>query len=81
MSLHGGVGRQASERGDPPARPLSNRIPIAGERVLHPRAWSQSECWTAGHVDNINTLLARVKRDYNVDESRVYITGRSDPRH
>src|SRR5262245_55786964 len=27
VSLHGGVGREAPGPGDPPARPLSNRIP------------------------------------------------------
>jgi hypothetical protein len=31
-----------------------------------------------GQVANIARLLDRVKRDYNVDESRVYITGISD---
>ena len=46
--------------------------------MLHPRAWAQSEWWTAGQVENILTLLDTVKRRYNVDESRVYLTGISD---
>ncbi len=78
MSLHGGVGREAPGPGDPPARPLTNRIPSVGEIVLHPRAWAQSEWWTPGQVDNIFTLLDRVKRRFNVDESHVYLTGISD---
>ena len=78
VSLHGGVGREAPGPGDPPARPLTNRIQSAGEIVLHPRAWAQSQWWNAGQVDNITRLVARVKRDYNVDESRIYITGISD---
>jgi poly(3-hydroxybutyrate) depolymerase len=78
VSLHGGVGRAAPGPGDPPARPLTNRIQSAGELVLHPRAWSGSEWWTWGQVDNITKLIDRVKREYNVDESRTYITGISD---
>jgi dienelactone hydrolase len=78
VSLHGGVGREAPGPGDPPGRPLSNRIPSAGELVLHPRAWAQSEWWTAGQVENIARLIDRVKRQYNVDESRIYVTGISD---
>lgn len=78
ISLHGGVGREAPRPGGEPARPLSNRIPSAGEIVIHPRAWARSEWWTPGQVANIARLLDRVKRDYNVDESRVYVTGISD---
>jgi poly(3-hydroxybutyrate) depolymerase len=78
VSLHGGVGRAAPGPADPPARPLTNRIQSAGELVLHPRAWSGSEWWTWGQVDNITKLIDRVKREYNVDESRTYITGISD---
>lgn len=78
VTLHGGVGRPAPRAGDEPARPLANRIPGTPELVLHPRAWAQSEWWTAGQVENILTLLDTVKRRYNVDESRVYLTGISD---
>jgi dienelactone hydrolase len=78
VSLHGGVGREMPGPNDAPARPLSNRIPSSGEIVIHPRAWALSEWWTAGQVENISKLLDRVKRAYNVDESRVYVTGISD---
>ena len=78
VTLHGGVGRAAPAPGDDPPRPLTNRIPAAGEIVIHPRAWAGSEWWRAGQVTNIARLLDRVKRDYNVDESRVYVTGISD---
>lgn len=78
VSLHGGVGRPAPRPGGEPARPLANRIPGSPELVLHPRAWGQSEWWTWGQVQNIQTLVDTVKRRYNVDESRVYITGISD---
>jgi hypothetical protein len=78
VALHGGVGREAPGPNDPPARPLTNRIPIPGELVLHPRAWSGSEWWTSSQVENIARLVDRVKHDYNVDESRTYVTGISD---
>jgi hypothetical protein len=78
VTLHGGVGREAPGPGAAPARPLTNRMAGSGEIVIHPRAWSGSEWWTAGQVSNIGRLLDRVKRDYNVDESRVYVTGISD---
>src|SRR5688572_20501933 len=78
VALHGGVGRPAPGPNDPPARALTNRIPIAGELVLYPRAWSGSEWWTSSQVENIARLVDRVKRDYNVDEARIYVTGISD---
>jgi hypothetical protein len=78
VTLHGGVGRPAPGPGDGPPRPLSNRIPGGPELVLHPRAWAQSEWWTWGQVQSILTLIDKVKRRYNVDESRVYLTGISD---
>jgi hypothetical protein len=78
VTLHGGVGRPAPAPDDPPARPLTNRIPLGGELVLHPRAWSGLEWWTADQVGNVFTLVDRVKHAYNVDESRIYVTGISD---
>ena len=78
ISLHGGVGRQPPGPGEPPARPLSNRIVSDGEIVLHPRAWFDSAWWTHDQVLNLVGLIDRVKRDYNVDESRTYVTGISD---
>ncbi len=78
VSLHGGVGRPAPGPGDQPARPLTNRIPSDGELVVHPRAFADSEWWRPGQVDNVLRLLDVIKRRYNVDESRVYLTGISD---
>jgi poly(3-hydroxybutyrate) depolymerase len=80
VQLHGGVGRQAPPAGQPGGgRPLnSSRIPNAGEINLHPRAWNGVEWWRAPQVDNILNLIDTVKRRYNVDESRVYVTGISD---
>lgn len=76
VNLHGGVGRDAPDAGT--ARPLTNRIPSEGEIVIHPRARAGAEWWTPGQVENIGRLLAHVKRGYNTDEARTYITGISD---
>ena len=78
VSLHGGVGREPPGPGGEPGRPLANRIPGSGEIVIHPRAWAATEWWKASQVENVLRLLERVKREYNVDESRVYVTGISD---
>ncbi len=78
VQLHGGVSRPYPLRGEP-TRPLTtNRIPSGGELILQPRAWGGSEWWRGHQVDNILTLVEQVKRSFNVDESRVYITGISD---
>ena len=79
VQLHGGVGRPAPRPGAPDERPLANnRIPGESQIYLHPRAWAGSEWWRPNQVDNVFTLIDAVKRLYNVDESRVYVTGISD---
>jgi hypothetical protein len=75
--LHGGVGRPAPSAGQE-IRPLADRTPGAPEIVLHPRAWAGSEWWTAAGVDNIMRLVDRIKREYNIDGARVYVSGISD---
>ncbi len=79
VQLHGGVGRMPPEPGQGTRNPLgANRIPGEPQLVLQPRAWATSQWWQRPQVENIATLVERVKRDYNVDESRIYITGISD---
>jgi dienelactone hydrolase len=78
VSLHGGVGRDAPRPGADPPRPLANRIPGGPEIVLHPRAWAGIEWWKREAVDNVYVLVDRLKRRYNIDEGRIYLTGVSD---
>ena len=79
VQLHGGVGRRPPAPGDAPARPLTNnRIASKEHLILQPRAWAYMEWWRPEQVDNILKLVAQVKRQYNVDESRIYISGISD---
>ena len=78
VMLHGGVGRPAPAAGGEPPRPLGNRIPGGDEIVLHPRSWAVAEWWKHDQVSNVLALVDRLKRRYNVDESRISLTGISD---
>ncbi|MGE3402604.1 MAG: dienelactone hydrolase family protein [Vicinamibacterales bacterium] len=79
VQLHGGVGRMPPEPGQATRNTLDpNRIPGAPQLVLQPRAWATSQWWQRTQVDNIANLVERVKREYNVDESHIYLTGISD---
>jgi len=79
VQLHGGVGRMPPQQGGTPARPLANnRIAGQPQLVLQPRAWATSEWWERHQTENVLDLIERVKRTYNVDESRIYVTGISD---
>ncbi len=76
VQLHGGVDRQDPEQGR--RRRGGNRLPGAPQIVVEPFGWRESAWWHASQVDNILALVDRVKRQYNVDESQVYLTGTSD---
>jgi predicted esterase len=76
VQLHGGIGR---------LRPAPiNRIRVdslAGavdEISVFPVGWAESMWWSAVQVDNLHRILDRLKRTYNIDENRVYLTGASD---
>ena len=76
VHLHGGVGRAR-----PPA---ANRIRVdalpggVDEIVVFPAAWAESAWWFANQIDNLARILDQLKRTYNIDENRVYVTGSSD---
>jgi poly(3-hydroxybutyrate) depolymerase len=79
VQLHGGVGRLPPQQGGAASRPLTNnRIAGGPQLVLQPRAYSTTEWWERNQAANVVDLIEQVKRTYNVDESRVYITGISD---
>jgi dienelactone hydrolase len=76
VQLHGGMARARP--------PLVNRIRVdllpsgVDEISVFPIGWVRSLWWSATQVDNLNRILDRLKRTYNVDENRVYLTGVSD---
>jgi predicted esterase len=74
VQLHGGVSRPLEGR--PPRRyGLVSSVP---EIQAHPSGWTDAQWWQSNQVENILKVLDRLKREYNVDESRVYLTGFSD---
>ncbi len=64
--------------------PAINRIRVdalpgvVDEISVFPAGWSESMWWSAAQTDNLNRILDQLKRTYNVDENRVYLTGASD---
>lgn len=75
VQLHGGVVRQDPEEG---RRRRGQRLPGEPQIVVEPFGWGESAWWHTSQVDNILALLDKVKRQFNVDESQVYLTGTSD---
>jgi poly(3-hydroxybutyrate) depolymerase len=75
VQLHGGVDRQNPEEG---RRKRPNRLPGEPQIVAHPFAWGAVAWWHGPQVDNILSLVDRIKRQYNVDESQITLTGISD---
>jgi predicted esterase len=59
-------------------RRAPNRIPGEPQIYIFPSGSADAAWWHTLQVDNILRLLDRIKRRYNVDESRIYLTGISD---
>jgi predicted esterase len=83
VQLHGGVGRpspnaQAPGRQPTPGGRAPNRIEGEPQIYLHPSGWAAAQWWDEEQVDNILRSVDTLKRKYNIDESKIYITGISD---
>ena len=81
VQLHGGVGRPSPNSVAPGrAAPGTGPNRIAGEKqiYLHPSGWSAAQWWDEEQIDNILRAVDTLKRKYNIDESRIYLTGISD---
>ena len=59
-------------------RSLPNRIQGEEAIYLYPRGHARAEWWHLNQYEHMVALLDWVKRTYNVDENRVYLTGISD---
>jgi predicted esterase len=74
-------GDQAAGAGGAPnvsRRRQDNRIPGEPQIYVFPSGSSDAAWWHTHQVENILRVVDRVKRRYNVDESRIYLTGISD---
>ena len=83
VQLHGGVGRPSPNMLPPNQRPAPgvrtpNRIEGEKQIYLHPSGWMQAQWWDEEQVDNILRAVDTLKRKYNIDETRIYLTGISD---
>jgi len=83
VQLHGGVGRpsptaQAPGREPAPGTLVTNRIEGEKQIYLHPSGWMAAQWWDEEQVDNIVRAVDALKRKYNIDESKIYVTGISD---
>lgn len=76
--LHGGVNRmEAWRKGDPWWRRF-DRSYGPDQISVFPSSWRGSLWWQSSQIENLEAILNRIKRDYNVDENRVYLFGVSD---
>jgi predicted esterase len=74
LQLHGGVMRaESSLRGDG-----SVRLAGAEQIYIMPSGWSEAPWWSDAQLASLRGILEEVKRDYNVDENRVVVSGVSD---
>ena len=85
--LHGGIGRRRPtpvnrmNMVDDFARRFARTDGLrtnADEFTAFPSSWAESPWWSATQTDNLARMLDHLKRTYNVDENRVYLTGTSD---
>lgn len=74
--LHGGIARA---RPAPVNRIRRDVLPSSVDEIqVYPNGWVRALWWSATQVDNLARILDRLKRTYNIDENRVYLTGTSD---
>jgi poly(3-hydroxybutyrate) depolymerase len=74
FQLHGGVMRNESTlRGDGAVR-------LAGAEQIYisPAGWNEAPWWSDQQAGSLRAILEDVKREYNVDENRVVVSGVSD---
>jgi predicted esterase len=79
FQLHGGV--MMREQNEEPGRGRGGpRSPLRGAEQIYvmPAAWREAPWWSAIQLDNLDTILDRLKRTYNVDENRIVVSGVSD---
>ena len=75
FQLHGGVGGRTSSQ---PRRNGEVRIPGAEQIYITPYSWNAVPWWGDAQVENMRAILDEVKREYNVNENRVVVSGVSD---
>jgi dienelactone hydrolase len=73
--LHGGINRRAwraRQRWWPEDALVDDAF------MLSPAGWRGAYWWSNAQTTNIEQLITRVKRQYNIDDNRVFVMGVSD---
>ncbi len=84
--LHGGVARPDPEETDEPGRIPSGppnrprrRLPFKDSYIaVYPSGYADAQWWFSNQMTNLDEILDRLKRSYNIDENRVHLMGVSD---
>lgn len=76
--LHGGVGRNKWQEGETFWRGGYDSLKHQDKIVVVPAAWNAAYWWQSEQAENLPEILKAVKREYNVDDNRVSMTGVSD---
>jgi hypothetical protein len=75
FQLHGGVTAREENR----PMPAGVRALPGDEQIyVMPASWVDAPWWSEAQVRNLGRILSLVKREYNVDENRVTVSGISD---
>lgn len=45
---------------------------------VYPAGWKESMWWAESQLENLDNILAYLKRFYNIDENRIHLAGMSD---
>ncbi len=77
VQLHGGVMMRHTNVPPPTAGGIG-ALGGAEQIYIVPFAWDAAAWWTDDQLSNLRAILDRTKRDYNVDENRVVLSGVSD---
>jgi predicted esterase len=75
FQLHGGVMRPEGT-----VRGTGGIGALAGAQQIYalPYSWADAPWWSDAQLENLRSILDRLKRTYNVDENRVVLAGVSD---
>jgi len=84
--LHGGVARPDPEETDEPDRHSPGPSTRPRRRLqfkeryiaVYPSGYAEAQWWFSNQMSNLDEILDRLKRSYNIDENRVHLMGVSD---
>jgi len=77
MQLHGGIAAP-KDNNERRGRNGIGRLAGAEQIYVLPASWNEAPWWSGAQIDNLRGILDTLKRTYNVDETRVVLSGVSD---